>query len=248
MPDAHKNFAYSTVATKPTPPSSGTSLVVAAGQGVLFPAVPFNATVWPVGAQPTTTNAEIIRVTNVSTDTFTIVRSQEGSSARTMVNGDQIAATITAKTLTDVEALTAAGGGAGAELAYAEITSDVTLTSTTEATPTSVISAGAVAFDGATRVCIEFFTIGLGTGVGTAAILNLWDDTTTDLGRIAVQTPAGGRGAALVRRYFTPPAATKTYRIRGWSQGTGDSFVSAGAGGAGIQLPAYIRITVVDSV
>src|SRR3990172_8433621 len=101
--DAHKNFAYSTVATAPSPAASGTSLVVAAGDGAKFPTVPFNATVWPVSVQPTTANAEIVRVTNISTDTFTITRTQESTSARSIVVGDQIAATITALTLTDAE-------------------------------------------------------------------------------------------------------------------------------------------------
>lgn len=103
MADAHKNFAYSTVATAPSPASSGTSLVVAAGEGTKFPATPFNVTIWPAGTQPSTANAEIARVTNIATDTFTITRAQEGSSARTVIVGDQIAATITAKTLTDAE-------------------------------------------------------------------------------------------------------------------------------------------------
>lgn len=101
--DAHKNFAVSTVATAPSPATSGTSLVVAAGEGAKFPAAPFNATVWPASTQPTSANAEIVRVTNISTDTLTITRAQEASSARTVVVSDQIAATITAKTLTDVE-------------------------------------------------------------------------------------------------------------------------------------------------
>lgn len=104
MSDAHKNFAYSTVATAPDPATTGTSLVVAAGDGALFPTAPFNATVWPTGTQPTAANAEIVRVTVVSTDTLTITRAQEGSGARSIVVGDQIAATITAKTLTDAEA------------------------------------------------------------------------------------------------------------------------------------------------
>lgn len=103
--DAHKNLAYTTVATAPSPALSGTSLVVAAGTGTLFPAVPFNCVVWPAGVNPLTTNAEIIRVTTVSTDTFTIVRTQEGTSARAIGVGDQIANAITAKTLTDVEAM-----------------------------------------------------------------------------------------------------------------------------------------------
>ena len=101
--DAHKNFSYGTVATAPSPAASGTSLIVTAGQGALFPTPPFNVTLWPTAAQPLSSNAEVVRVTGISTDTFTIVRAQEGSSARTVVIGDQIAATITNKSLTDIE-------------------------------------------------------------------------------------------------------------------------------------------------
>lgn len=78
--------------------------MVAAGQGALFPAVPFNATIWPASTQPTSTNAEIVRVTNISTDTLTITRAQESTSARTVIVGDQIAQTVTAKLFTDLTA------------------------------------------------------------------------------------------------------------------------------------------------
>jgi hypothetical protein len=44
-----------------------------------------------------------VRVTNRSTDTLTITRTQEGTSARTIIVNDQIAASITNKTLTDIE-------------------------------------------------------------------------------------------------------------------------------------------------
>lgn len=103
--DLHKNFSYSAVATAPSPALSGTSLVVSAGEGALFPTPPFNATVWPSGVSPLASNAEIVRVTAISTDTFTITRAQEGSTAKSIASGYQIAATITAKTLTDVEGL-----------------------------------------------------------------------------------------------------------------------------------------------
>lgn len=107
MADAHKNFAYSTIATAPSPATSGTSITVYAGQGALFPTAPFNLTIWPTAANPLASNAEIVRVTAVSTDTLTIVRAQEGTSARTVIVGDQCAACVTAKTLTDVEYATA---------------------------------------------------------------------------------------------------------------------------------------------
>lgn len=103
MPDTHVNFAYSTVATAPSPATTGTSLVVAAATGALFPAVPFNATIWPTGLQPLSTNAEIVRVIARTTDTLTIMRAQESSTVRTVIVGDQIAATVTARTMTDVE-------------------------------------------------------------------------------------------------------------------------------------------------
>jgi hypothetical protein len=103
MPDAHKNFAVSNVATAPSPAISGTSLVVTAGHGTRFPAAPFNATIWPAAVQPDPSNAEVVRVTAISTDTLTITRAQEGSSAITVSVGDQIAATITDKVLKDAE-------------------------------------------------------------------------------------------------------------------------------------------------
>lgn len=105
--DLHRNFAVSLITSAPVPATSGTSLVVSGGDGAKFPAPPFDATVWPVNVAASTANAEIVRVTGVSTDTFTIVRAQESSNPRSIGTGDQIAATITVKTLTDVETMTA---------------------------------------------------------------------------------------------------------------------------------------------
>lgn len=101
--DGHANFAVSTVATAPSPATSGTSLTVASGNGVLFPAVPFNATVWPVSAFPSAANAEIVRVTVVSGDVLTITRAQEGTSAQSVDTTYAIAAAVTAKSLTDIQ-------------------------------------------------------------------------------------------------------------------------------------------------
>lgn len=103
--DAHINFGYSTIATAPSPAASGTSLVVQTGEGAGFPATPFNAVVWPTGVQPTKANAEIVRVTNLTGDTFTITRIQEATSARTIVVGDQIANVASKKVFTDIEAM-----------------------------------------------------------------------------------------------------------------------------------------------
>jgi len=99
--DAHANLAYTNVANAPG--TSGTTLMVTAGQGGIFPVVPFNCTVWPRGGIPTDANAEIIRVTAINTDTLTITRAQEGTSAQNIGIGYQIANTATAKIFTDLE-------------------------------------------------------------------------------------------------------------------------------------------------
>ena len=106
--DALKNFAYSLVATAPSPATSGTSLIVTTGQGSYFPATPFDATIWPAGVQPTNSNAEIVRVTNVSTDTLTITRAQYGTTAQSIAVGYQIAQTVDANLLSQLAPLSGA--------------------------------------------------------------------------------------------------------------------------------------------
>ena len=106
--DALKNFAYSLVATPPSPATTGTSLTVTSGQGALFPAAPFDATIWPSGVQPLSTNAEIVRVTAVATDTLTITRAQYGTTAQSITTGYQIAQTIDANLLGQLAPLSGA--------------------------------------------------------------------------------------------------------------------------------------------
>ncbi len=99
--DAHKNLAIATVTTATG--AAGTTLGVGAGEGARFPAVPFNATVWPVDMAPDPTTAEVVRVTARTGDSLTITRAQEGTTARAIVVGDFVAETITAKALSDIE-------------------------------------------------------------------------------------------------------------------------------------------------
>ena len=100
MADAHKNFAYSTLTNSPG--TGGTTFSVA--DASQFPTIfPFNATVWPSASQPTSTTAEIVTVTGVAANDFSVTRAQESTTARNVANGWQMAATITAKTLTDIE-------------------------------------------------------------------------------------------------------------------------------------------------
>jgi hypothetical protein len=113
-----KNLAVTSVATAPSPETSGTTLVVTAGHGARFPDPAadgsFPLVIWPAGADPG--NAEIALCTARSSDTFTITRAQEGSTARTVVIGDQVMLAVTAgvwaETRTNIDiALFTAGVG-----------------------------------------------------------------------------------------------------------------------------------------
>lgn len=92
--DPVSNFAYGTVLTAPSPATTGTSLVLNSGQGARFPdpatVGAYNIVVWITAANPLSSNAEIMRVTARSTDTLTVTREQEGTTARTVVVGDQV--------------------------------------------------------------------------------------------------------------------------------------------------------------
>ena len=123
--DSHRNFVSTSIQTPPSPATTGTTLIVSAGTSTIFPAPPFNCVIYPVGVFPNYLNTEVIRVTavNTGTDTLTIVRTQEGSNARTVVSGDVISMTVTAKNLTDIEGAVNAIAGAGQTI------------STTSATP-----------------------------------------------------------------------------------------------------------------
>jgi hypothetical protein len=93
-----KNQASTTLAS--TISSSATSISVAAGTGALFPTISngqyFKITLNP--ASGSTPASEIMHVTAVSTDTFTVVRAQEGTTAQNWSSGSLVQNLITAGT------------------------------------------------------------------------------------------------------------------------------------------------------
>lgn len=82
--DNAKNFAKATVSTGYD--AAATSIDLSSGGGARFPTPPFNATWWDSTTYPDPAddpNREIVRVTGIASDTLTITRAQEGTSAST---------------------------------------------------------------------------------------------------------------------------------------------------------------------
>src|SRR5215469_4961167 len=138
-------------------------------------------------------------------------------------------------------------GGAD-EMAYAEIgTGAISVTTTSEASPTDIITAPAIILDGATRIVVEFYAPYVGPP-GTANVsinVSLWMDGVNQ-GRMAItSTPAAATlyWPMYVQREITPAAGSHTFVIRAWiNTGSVAGYVGNGPGGAGNHLPMFIRI------
>jgi len=110
-----KNRAYSTLAADID--DDDTSLTVATGEGARFPSnFPFNITIC-LRTGATESNIEIVKCTNRSGDTLTIVRGQESTTPVAHSAGELIELRVTAaiiKQIQDHEALTTGVHGVGA--------------------------------------------------------------------------------------------------------------------------------------
>lgn len=140
----------------------------------------------------------------------------------------------------------------GYEFNYVEVTTDTSITATTEATAQAIVTSGSITYDGSTIILIQawspFATAGTG---GTKLIFGvLWDDTAgASIGKAPVMSNRAATGDdygvwAMTRR-LTPANGARVYSFRAYaSVATGT--VAAGAGGVGNYLPGFIRITKVS--
>lgn len=94
-----KNNAYSTLASGIN--SSVTSITVAAGTGSRFPAAG-GADYFYATLINTSNELEVVKVTTRSTDTLTVVRGQDGTTARAYSSGDRIELRVTAALIQDI--------------------------------------------------------------------------------------------------------------------------------------------------
>lgn len=158
--------------------------------------------------------------------------------AQTTVNAQGLVTSIANVSITG-------GSGPGTEIGYDQITGNVTVSSTTEASGTSVIAGSSHTFDGS-PVIATFYCAGVDVAgsSGAEVVVNLFESS-TQIGRLGLFQSAGAggliTGATLTYR-FTPSAGAHTYSVTAYEFG-GAGVILAGSGGAGGYLPTYLRFT-----
>jgi len=132
----------------------------------------------------------------------------------------------------------------GAELAYNQVTTAVTVTSNAPATANLIIEGTTRTYDGS-PVLVTFNCHVVSTTTNNAAqlIFNLWDGA-TDLGNIAMAYNSTGimNMPVHVARRITPTAGSHNYRIAAHAPVAG-GIAYGGTGGTGAWNPMFIRVT-----
>ena len=131
--------------------AGATSLTVATGTGALFPALSGSNFFYCTLQNTAGTTIEIVKVTARSTDTFTIVRAQEGTSASAFSTGDKCELRLTAGEINNLFSGIVQGGGSD----HAFVENDTTVTSNyTITTGRNAFQVGPVTVSGGVTVTI----------------------------------------------------------------------------------------------
>lgn len=140
----------------------------------------------------------------------------------------------------------------GHEINYTQITSSVNVVSTTEATGTTIISPGAIVFDG-TAVLVEFYAVAIdlptATSTSNSVVVSLFEGATqiARICRVLLDDLTSGQNGRMPGHgvfRFTPTAASHTYTVTAFATSvTGTPSIEAGAGGTGANAPAFVRFT-----
>lgn len=210
-----------------------------------------------VAAKADTTRRMILKqLYGVTAQTGYVDYNYSGQQGSGLVAGERVIVSFTPveqvpTPLVNSKWLTVQGGAmvwanpATGELDYKEITADVSVTATTEATAVTVVTSNPIACDGS-PVVVEFWAASAYPLNAANANIAFWlFQDGASIGRIGfVQTPAAGFTLLPVslRRRFTPTVASHTFSIRA-SASASPGNVSAGLGGPGGVTPAFLRVT-----
>jgi hypothetical protein len=145
--------------------------------------------------------------------------------------------------ISDTSIVVASGGLV--ELGYSQITSGVLPTSTSAASPDTVINDLTVVCDGS-PILVEFYSnqVRPMNSAGTDIKISLYEDgseETREWGRFYNGVANYDNKPCYLSRRLTPSAGSHTYKVTAFvSSGTG--YVGAGSGGTG-EAPAFLRVS-----
>jgi hypothetical protein len=126
------------------------------------------------------------------------------------------------------------------EVNYTPLTSNVSVTSTTEG-GVAVVSSGAITYENVPHL-IEFYAPVLVAPASGNLIISLYDST-TQVGRIGlVSATATNVPGSVMPARITPTAASHTFQIKAHLSIAGTGTIQAGTGGAATNMPGWIRI------
>lgn len=131
--------------------------------------------------------------------------------------------------------------GPGVEIFFVAVTSPVSITGTSSASPTTVATAPSFGFDGSTRIAFEFFCGDVVLASSSSVVFALYDGS-TEVGRFATLDQAGNQ-PVYCRREIVPSNASHVYSVRAWKTGTVDC--NGGNGTADNHPAIHLRLSYV---
>jgi len=144
-------------------------------------------------------------------------------------------------------AISGGSGTIGFEINYTQKTTATFITSTTAASPTTILSPGAITFDGS-PVLVTFYCPDMQPPNSAGSSITVWlYEGSTQIARLVYYQPDSATQvvtSVMAAYRFTPTAASHTYTIAGLvSVNSGSPFVDGGAGGSGNPSPCFVRFT-----
>jgi len=131
------------------------------------------------------------------------------------------------------------GANPGRELDYAQFTGTVSVTGTTEGTAVAVVTGNSITYDGS-RVKVEFFAPEVTDSSVTTGYAVVLRDSTV-LGHVRTAANTTGLKAVYGVVFDTPASGAHIYKVQAYGSGTYS--ISGGAGGPGVLVPGFIRVT-----